>query len=129
MQLRMLTFGIANGFLFVLFSAFGAHALKGILNAQQKGWFDLAADYQIIHALALVVCALWARDMADTQQKKIRVIGWFFMLGIVLFSGSLYAMSLGAPKWLAMFTPLGGSCLLVAWLIWFFVALKNQQRR
>ncbi len=104
-----------SGFLAVLLGAFGAHGLSGQLagvaeGAKRLGWWETAAHYQLIHALALgLVAAIIGRV------PRARYAGRAFTLGSLLFSGSLYAMALGGPRWLGMLTPLGGLSLLVGW--------------
>ncbi len=102
-----------NGFLAVAAGAFGAHALKSRLTAELLANFETAARYQMYHALALLaVFALAARGAS----RSVEVAGWGFTLGIVLFCGSLYAYSLGGPRWLVMVTPIGGAAMLVGWV-------------
>jgi uncharacterized membrane protein YgdD (TMEM256/DUF423 family) len=104
--------GAALGGLTVAFGAFGAHALEGRLSAEQASWFEKAVHYQGLHALALLAVGLAA---TRTPHRAWRVAGHAFVTGIVLFSGSLYAMALGAPRALGMVTPLGGTAFLVGW--------------
>jgi uncharacterized membrane protein YgdD (TMEM256/DUF423 family) len=105
-----------NGFLAVALGAFGAHGLKSRLvglpdAAQRLGWWETAAQYQLGHALALGLCAqLIARGAGGSASVAV----WSFTGGIALFSGSLYAMTLGA-RGLGLITPLGGLLLLVGW--------------
>jgi len=105
-----------NGFLAVALGAFGAHGLKSRLAslpdaAQRLGWWETAAQYQLAHALALGLCAhLIARGAAGSGSVAV----WSFTGGIALFSGSLYAMTLGV-RGLGLVTPAGGLLLLVGW--------------
>ncbi|MFO0932034.1 MAG: DUF423 domain-containing protein [Planctomycetota bacterium] len=104
--------GAALGGLTVAFGAFGAHALKDRLSAEQAVWFEKAVHWQGLHALALLAVALAS---ARAPHRAWRVAGLAFVAGTVLFSGSLYAMALGAPRALGMVTPLGGTAFLVGW--------------
>lgn len=104
--------GAVLGGLTVAFGAFGAHALKDRLSAEQAVWFEKAVHYQGLHALAVLAVALAA---ARAPSRAWRVAGLAFVAGVVLFSGSLYAMALGAPRALGMVTPLGGTAFLVGW--------------
>jgi len=106
--------GAINGFLAVAAGAFGAHFLKNRLSAGDLLTFETAARYQMYHALALLaVSALThARPSATVSAS-----GWCMLLGIVLFSGSLYGLTLGGWKWLGPITPIGGLLLLAGWLM------------
>jgi uncharacterized membrane protein YgdD (TMEM256/DUF423 family) len=105
------------GFLAVAFGAFGAHGLRGILSdvedaAVRLDWWETAARYHLVHALAILGCA-WLASRGPGRAA--RVGGVAFALGALVFSGTLYAMALGAPRWLGAVTPLGGVALLVGW--------------
>ena len=108
----------ANGFLAVALGAFGAHGLRGLLEtapdgAQRLQWWQTAAQYQLAHALALGLMATLAPRIAGRASN---LAGWLFTAGIVLFSGSLYAMTLTGVRALGAVTPIGGACLLGGWL-------------
>jgi uncharacterized membrane protein YgdD (TMEM256/DUF423 family) len=103
-----------NGFLAVAAGAFGAHALKERLSADMLGVFQTGAHYHLAHALAIAFAALLA-GVAGFE-KSARTTGWLFTAGIVLFSGSLYALALSGIKILGAITPLGGVCFLSGWL-------------
>ena len=94
----------------VLLGAFGAHALRGHLDAAALGWWHTAVEYQLWHALALALAVHLGRG------RSARVAQLAFAIGIVLFSGSLYAMALGAPRWFGAITPLGGVGFVVGWI-------------
>ncbi|MBE0565431.1 MAG: DUF423 domain-containing protein, partial [Krumholzibacteria bacterium] len=118
MRMFMLLAGI-NGFLAVALGAFGAHGLKNRLSALPDGaqrleWWQTAAHYHLAHALALGLVALLASRLA-TDAALPRTAGWAFQLGILLFSGSLYAMTLTGIRALGAVTPVGGVALLVGW--------------
>lgn len=115
-----------NGFLAVAFGAFGAHALKTRLaaaadGAQRLGWWETAAHYHIVHALALALSAYLA---ARAPGAAAHVSGYCFAAGIVLFSGSLYAMTLSNVRALGAVTPLGGLFLLAGWVAVVIAALR-----
>ena len=101
----LLVAGALNGAIAVAAGAFGAHALKERLEPRALEIFATAARYQMYHALAMVLCALLVA----------RTAGWIFQLGIVLFSGSLYALALTDVKLLGAITPLGGLGFLAGW--------------
>lgn len=94
--------------------AFGAHALKGVLDAQMLTVFDTAARYQTYHALGLCIVS-WAVDRYP--EKRLEPVGWFFVVGILLFSGSLYGLSLTGIRWLGAVTPVGGVAFLIGWIL------------
>lgn len=116
-----------SGFLAVALGAFGAHGLQTRLadvadGAKRLAWWQTAAHYQLMHALALgLVAFLIARA------PQARFAGFGFVLGSLLFCGSLYAMALGGPRWLGAVTPLGGLGFLAGWavLAWCGVSLRN----
>jgi uncharacterized membrane protein YgdD (TMEM256/DUF423 family) len=107
----------------VALGAFGAHGLEDALRnlgreetlAKRVAWFDTAVRYQLYHALGLIVLvALTATATTGWH----RAAGWLFVVGILLFSGSLYAMTFGPDAWrkLGMVTPLGGLAFIAGWL-------------
>ena len=107
-----LALGAAFGCVAVAAGAFAAHGLQGRLDPKHLGYFQTAAQYQMYHALALLavawVCgrgAGWASHAA----------GWCFLVGILIFSGSLYLLALTGAKWLGAITPIGGIGFLVGW--------------
>jgi uncharacterized membrane protein YgdD (TMEM256/DUF423 family) len=105
--------GSLFGFLGVALGALGAHALEGQLDAYQLTVFEIGVRYQMYHAFALLAVA-WACTRWPATGLKIS--GWLFIAGTVLFSGSLYALSLGGTGWLGAVTPLGGLVLISGWI-------------
>jgi uncharacterized membrane protein YgdD (TMEM256/DUF423 family) len=97
----------------VAFGAFGAHALKGRLDDYALGVFQTAVQYHFYHSLALLVVGVLA--LSQAHSGLLRSSGWLFMLGIILFSGSLYCLSLTGIKWLGAVTPLGGLAFIAGW--------------
>lgn len=96
--------------------AFGAHALKTRLqSAGTESTWDTAVQYHLLHAIVLLALGVWAR-FSPALAGTIAVSGWLFVAGIVLFSGSLYGLALGGPRWLGPVTPLGGLAFIVGWL-------------
>lgn len=94
----------------VLLGAFGAHALRGTLGGHSMELWHVAVEYHFWHALALALAVVAGRGRSG------RVATLAFALGIVLFCGSLYALALGAPRWVGLITPLGGSAFVVGWV-------------
>jgi uncharacterized membrane protein YgdD (TMEM256/DUF423 family) len=108
----------------VALGAFGAHGLEGRLPASDLAIFETAVRYQMYHALALVLVAVL---MTRTGPSFAAAAGWAFVVGILLFSGSLYLMLLTGQRWLGAVTPLGGISFLVGWaaLAWSFVQTRG----
>ncbi|HEY8586011.1 MAG TPA: DUF423 domain-containing protein [Rhodanobacter sp.] len=94
----------------VLLGALGVHALRGLLDARSAGLWHTAVNYHLWHALALAL----AVGLGRGRFRMVAVLA--FALGIVLFSGSLYALALGAPRWCGAIAPVGGVAFVVGWL-------------
>ena len=104
--------GALSGLIAVAAGAFAAHGLRHQLAPEQLGVFETAARYQMYHALALLgVGGVAGRLPGGT----VAVAGWLFVAGTLLFSGSLYALSLTGHRWLGAITPLGGLAFLAGW--------------
>lgn len=105
--------GAVLGFLAVAFGAFGAHGLKARLDGLgTAASFQTAVQYHMYHALALLALGMIAVFRPGTA---VTVAGWSFLLGVLVFSGSLYVLSLTGLKWLGAITPIGGLAMLVGW--------------
>ena len=102
------------GGLSVVGGAFASHALKSKLTDRALGIFETGARYQMYHALALLLVALLL-SRPEQSQTFFAVAGWAFIAGTIIFSGSLYALSLTNIKWLGAITPLGGVSYIVGW--------------
>jgi uncharacterized membrane protein YgdD (TMEM256/DUF423 family) len=107
-------FAAFAGALGVVLGAFGAHALRGSIEPRLIETFQTAVQYQLIHALALLLVSLTMGWLG--QSLSLEISAYAFMAGIILFSGSLYGLVLTEMKWLGPVTPLGGLCLIVGWL-------------
>lgn len=106
--------GAFNAFIAVAAGAFAAHALKNTLTPEYLNTFKTAANYQMYHALGLLIIGLLNKH----EGNRCRIAAAIFMFtGIVLFSGSLYLLVFTGLRWLGMITPFGGICLLIAWAI------------
>jgi uncharacterized membrane protein YgdD (TMEM256/DUF423 family) len=105
--------GAASGFVAVAAGAFGAHALRTRLPPDLLAVFETAARYQMYHALALLAVAWVASRWPGPLPQW---AGWLFVGGMVLFSGSLYALALSGVRWLGAITPLGGAAFLAGWI-------------
>ena len=93
--------------------AFGAHGLRDRLDPSMMGAFETAVRYQLIHALAILLAAERARGAG----RLAGAAGVAFVVGILLFSGSLYGLALGGPRALGAATPFGGGALILGWLM------------
>jgi len=93
--------------------AFGAHGLRGRLSPDMLTVFETAARYQMYHALALLVVGV---ALARWPAGGLVVAGWLFVLGIVLFAGSLYGLALSGVRVLGAITPIGGAAFLAGWI-------------
>ena len=114
-----LFFALGSGFglIAVITGAFAAHTLKSKLSPDMFQVFEVAVRYQMYHALGLIAVA-WAASQWSSQ--LIAVSGWLFVAGIVIFSGSLYILSLTGVRWLGAITPIGGVAFIIGWgcLLW-----------
>ncbi|MGP5514110.1 DUF423 domain-containing protein [Psychrobacter alimentarius] len=100
----------------VALGAFGAHGLKSLVSAQQLEWWHTATLYLFVHALGLLLMGLLI------QLKYLsHTTAWLLQIGVIIFAGSLYAMTLGAPRWFGAITPIGGILMIAGWL-WLAVS-------
>ena len=112
--------GSLFGFFGVALGAFAAHGLKNILPPEMLAVFETAVRYQMYHAFAIIVSAF----LAETYHGA-AYAGRLFGIGILLFSGSLYALSITGIVWFGMITPVGGVCFLGGWTALFISALRS----
>ncbi len=106
------TIGALSALLAVAAGAFGAHGLEARVSAERLATWETAAHYQAIHALALLAVA-WAATRWPGALT--RAAGWLFVVGTIVFSGSLYLLVLTDTPWLGAITPIGGVCFLAGW--------------
>jgi uncharacterized membrane protein YgdD (TMEM256/DUF423 family) len=101
----------------VALGAFGAHSLRTKLSPEMLGIFEVGVRYQMYHAFGLIAVA-WA--MVRWPEANLNGAGWAFIVGIVIFSGSLYLLSATDARWLGAITPIGGLAFLLGWaiLVW-----------
>jgi len=113
-----------NGFLAVSLGAFAAHGLRERLTPELLNTFQTGVQYHMYHALAMFGIGVMMMNFPATN--LLRISAYLMLAGIVLFSGSLYLLSITGIRWLGAITPLGGVCFLAAWalLVWF--ASKQQ---
>jgi uncharacterized membrane protein YgdD (TMEM256/DUF423 family) len=108
-----ITLASLSGMLVVAFGAFGAHALKNRLDDYSLGVFQTAVQYHFYHSLALLAVGMIALSQPDSV--LLRSSGWLFLIGILVFSGSLYLLSISGMRWLGAITPLGGLAFIAGW--------------
>ena len=106
--------GALSAFISVAAGAFGAHALKQVLDTDMLAVYHTAVDYQFFHSIGLI--AIGALQKISPRHSHL-VAAWAMLGGIIIFSGSLYILSITGIKWLGMITPIGGISFLAAWLI------------
>jgi uncharacterized membrane protein YgdD (TMEM256/DUF423 family) len=94
----------------VAFGAFGAHGLRAILSPAAMGWWQTGVQYQMWHALALVA-------MSAAPIARMRLPAVMLAIGVLIFSGTLYAMALTGARWLGAITPIGGALMILGWLM------------
>jgi uncharacterized membrane protein YgdD (TMEM256/DUF423 family) len=118
------------GFTAVALGAFGAHRLEPMLveRGMMRSW-ETAARYQFIHALALLAAAAWLQAAAPGAGRRILWATRWWSVGIVLFSGVLYAYALGAPRWVGKIAPIGGLALMMGWLFVVLAAWAKEPPR
>ena len=105
-----MTLAAINGFLAVAVGAFAAHA---VADPQAKALLKTGSSYGFMHTMATLACATFIQVGA----RRARFAPAFFLGGVVLFSGSLYALALGAPRWIGAITPIGGLAFLTGWAV------------
>ena len=110
-----------SGLLLVVLGATGAHVLADGATADQMIWFGKAWRYHAIHTLAMLATGIIALHYPTAL---VRLAGWLFPAGILLFSGSLYVMAFGATNSFGLVTPLGGACFMAGWLILTIAPLR-----
>lgn len=121
MQKAFLLLGAFFGFSGVALGAFGAHGLKSILSSEMLEVFETGVRYQLYHAFALLLTAIVHKQFPHRFNV---IAGWFFTGGVIVFSGSLYALAVTEVRTLGMITPLGGICFLFGWVFLILSALK-----
>lgn len=119
-----LLLGAINAALAVLFGAFGAHALKTRLSVELLAVYQTGVHYHLFHALGLLAAGLAATQLPGSACLKWS--GWLMLLGIIIFCGSLYVLSLSGLHWLGMVTPFGGLSFMVAWILFALAIVKSR---
>ncbi len=120
----VLVAGAGFALLAVIIGAFAAHGLKLVLDAYSLGLIETAARYQIYHAIALLIVGVISTT-PHFSPRWLKIAAMAFILGIVVFSGSLYLLAFSGIKWLGAITPLGGVAFIFGWLALIVAVLKK----
>ncbi|MGM8211455.1 DUF423 domain-containing protein [Virgibacillus sp. W0430] len=113
--------GAINGFIAVALGAFGAHGLEGKITEKALNTWEKAVHYQMFHTMALIATGI---VISKIDAINLYWAGWMFLIGIILFSGSLYMYSTTGIKSLAMITPFGGIFFLIGWILFGYAIVK-----
>jgi len=126
MHRKIIIWGLVFSLLALVLGAFGAHALKAFVSQDKLQIFETGVRYQFMHALALIGLSLYG-SLQEVKQRAQKGLGWsahFFIVGVFLFSGSLYALTFlsfttnSLARLLGPITPLGGLCFILGWAFW-----------
>ena len=110
--MNFLMIGAISACLVVIMGAFGAHALNDILDDYGKTIYNKAVLYHMFHSIALLILGLINKVQPEIQ---LFIVGWSFLFGIILFSGSLYILAITGIKSIGMVTPIGGILFIIGW--------------
>lgn len=119
---KLFLISILMGFFAVLFGAFGAHILKKYISIENLGVFETANKYHFYHLFAIFMTVMLSKIYEDESFLK---IGYLFLIGIFLFSVSLYILAITNIRWLGAITPIGGIILLFSWVFLFWKVAKK----
>lgn len=122
---RFLSIGAISGALAVMIGAFGAHGLEDRLSAEMLTIYHTGVDYHFYHTFALLVVGLLADRIPS---RKLNAAGWCFTAGIIVFSGSLYALSISGITKLGAITPIGGLLLIAGWILLALSIIKSSHK-
>jgi len=114
--------GALLGAVSVIAGAFGAHALAARLEPRELALWETAARYLMYGAFAMILLGLFGRQ---GSAKGVDGAGWCLLAGSLIFSGTVFALALGSPRWLGAITPIGGTLLIIGFLIFAWAALKG----
>jgi uncharacterized membrane protein YgdD (TMEM256/DUF423 family) len=114
--------GALLGCLGIAAGAFGAHALRDHLAPDRLAQFELAVRYQMYHAFALMAAAYAAQRWPSSTAG---LAGWMFIVGTLIFCGTVYALAFGSPRWFGAITPLGGLSLIIGWALLVNAAARS----
>ncbi|MDF9841812.1 MULTISPECIES: DUF423 domain-containing protein [unclassified Paenibacillus] len=124
MQRKFMAWGAILAMLSVMIGAFGAHMLKTVLSGDDLAVYETGVHYHMVHAIGLLVIAVLIGQWGESA--RLRWAGWLLIAGIVLFSGSLYVLSISGISILGAITPLGGVCFIAGWVSLAWEALSRK---
>ncbi|MDH2998615.1 hypothetical protein A1D22_02290 [Pasteurellaceae bacterium LFhippo2] len=133
MKNKFLAIAALSGFFCIAFGAFAAHGLQKILDPKALEWIETGLKYQMFHTLALLALGLFqianlVQNPPACRAKAFNIIGGSWMLGVLCFSGSLYAMAFGASRAIAWITPIGGTLFLIGWATLAYISLRQPKQ-
>ena len=114
--------GAVSAAISVAAGAFGAHGLRGKISDEMLAVFETGARYQMYHALGLILIGI---VLINRPSSALNTAGWLMTAGTILFSGSLYGLALGGPRFLGPITPLGGTAFMIAWGTFAYAVLRS----
>lgn len=120
-----LIIGALSALFAVMAGAFGAHGLRGMVSTRGLEVFQTAVTYQVYHSIALILVAILTG--MGLHRRLLAFASGFFLLGILLFSGSLYVLVLTDIRWVGPITPIGGVCFMVGWALVLIAGLRRQR--
>ena len=115
--------GAISGGLVIILGAFGAHGLKEVLDEYSRSIYEKAVLYQMFHTVVILLLGVMEKVH---PQLQLYWAGWSFIIGIIIFSGSLYLLALTGIKWLGAITPLGGISFIIGWSWVFWISLNTK---
>jgi len=126
MKNKWLFIAALSGFLCVMIGAFAAHGLSKVLEPKELAWIETGVKYQMFHTLAIMgigIAQLCRESLVANKMANVAAGSW--VLGVLLFSGSLYALALGVGQFLVWVTPVGGTLFLIGWFCLAYGSLKK----
>jgi len=127
MKNKWLLIAALSGFFCVAIGAFAAHGLSKVLDPKALAWIETGVKYQMFHTLAIMgigIAQLCRESLVSNKMANVAAGSW--VLGVLLFSGSLYALALGAGQFLVWVTPIGGTLFLIGWLCLAYGSFKSK---
>ncbi len=123
-----LVFGISFAALGIALGAFGAHGLRSLISLESLQIFETGVRYQMYHAFALIICGILGHNRYGNP-STLRISILLFIIGIVLFSGSLYVLAVSDTRWVGFITPLGGIAFLAGWVSLLLAVIRADRSR
>ena len=132
MKNKFLAFSAFSGFFCIALSAFAAHGLQNVLEPKVLAWIQTGIQYQVFHTLALLALGLFqianqVQNPPACRVKAFNIIGGSWILGILLFSGSLYSLAFTGVKGFAWSTPIGGIFFMIGWSALFYISVRTRK--